>query len=49
MDESESVKRELEHYIDQKLDYQSQLITEKLKNLDIVLKGKEMLKKTQAK
>lgn len=46
---SEVVKREIETYIDQKLQNQTQMIEEKFRQLEIVLEGKEVIKKLQTK
>ena len=46
---SDTAKREIELYLDLKIQNQSLMITEKFKKLEIVLEGKETLKKLQTK
>ena len=46
---SDIAKREIELYLDLKIQNQSLMISEKFKKLEIVLEGKEALKKLQTK
>lgn len=42
-------KREIESYLEQKIQNQTFLISEKFKKLEIVLEGKDAIKKLQTK
>jgi hypothetical protein len=46
---ADSAKKEIESYLEQKMQNQDLMISEKLKKLEIVLEGKEAIKKLQTK
>jgi phage regulator Rha-like protein len=47
--QADTAKKEIESYLEQKIQNQTLMIAEKFKKLEIVLEGKEAIKKLQTK